>query len=166
MSEKSCCEEVNDLKEKINNLLLKSEKLKTEYKKLLIVNLEKDVKIRNLKKELEKNKFLEFKVKLSEDCLSELEIIGNSVVEDSTFVSCIIADLYDLSTLKNLTLSGRGETVEISTEKREVLEAVFSRRLAYVPREEVNDFRRNNLSKLIRNAIDNAKRKKAISTKE
>lgn len=51
MSEKSCCEEeINGLKEKINNLSLKTDELKQQYKKLLIQNLEKDVKIRNLKK--------------------------------------------------------------------------------------------------------------------
>lgn len=168
MSQESCCEkEINGLREKINNLAIKSDELKNEYKKLLIDNLEKDVKIRNLKKELEEKKFWVFKGKLSENCLSELEVIGKSVAEDSTFVCCVINDLYDLSTLKNVTLSGRSKasnTVEISTEKRDILEATFLRRLTFVPREEVNEIRRNNLNKLIRNAIDSAKRKKATGT--
>lgn len=169
MSEESCCkEEIDDLKEKIENLVLKSDKLKNEYKKILIDNLEKDIKIRNLKKELEVKKFSKFREKLSESCLSNLEIIGTTISEDSTFVCCVINDLYDLTTLKNLTLSGRskgGEKVEISPERREILESIFSQRLAYVPREEVNEFRRNNLNKLIRNAIDSANKKKTTGTK-
>lgn len=95
--------------------------------------------------------------------MSNLETIGNSVSEDSSFVCCIINDLYDISKLKNLTLSGRsktGDKVEIDQEKKDILEAIFAQRLAYVRRQEVNECRRNNLNKLIRNAIDSANKKK------
>lgn len=167
MSEDSCCkQEIEYLQAKINSLTLESDELKQKYKQLLIVNLEKDVKIRNLKKELLTAKFSKFKEKISESCFSSLQIIGNSVPEDSTFICCVINDLYDITTLKNLTLSGRSKTggkVEISHEKRDILEEIFSQRLDYMPRQEVNEFRRNNLNKLIRNAIDNANKKKTIS---
>lgn len=60
MSNESCCQgEIDDLKDRINNLVIKYDKLKQEYKNLLINNLEKDVKIRDLKKELEVNFFFE-----------------------------------------------------------------------------------------------------------
>lgn len=164
MSEKNCCgQEIDDLKDEINSLVLESDELKQKYKKLLILNLEKDIQIRNLRKELEVNKFTKFKWKLSESCLSNLETIGNSVSEDSSFVCCIMNDLYDISKLKNLTLSGRsktGDKVEIDQEKKDILEAIFAQRLAYVRRQEVNECRRNNLNKLIRNAIDSANKKK------
>lgn len=163
MSKRSCCEqEIDDLNSKINNLVLKSDNLKQEYKNLLILNLEKDIEIRNLKKNLATNKFLKFRGKLSECCLSNLDTIGNSISEDSTFVCCILNDLYDLPTLKTLTLTGRskfGDKIEISSEKKEILEEIFYLRLAFVPRQEVTQFRRENLHKLIRNAIDNAHKK-------
>lgn len=164
MSEESCCKiEIDALKSQINNLVVKSEELKQEYKRLLIQNLEKDVKIRNLKKELEINRFSTFKGKLSEICLSNLEIIGNSISEDSTFVSCVMNDLFSISELKKLTLSGHSKVcdkVEIPLEKKEILQAIFSKRLENVPRQEVNEIRRSNLNKLIRNAIDNVNKKK------
>lgn len=62
MSEKNCCgQEIDDLKDEINSLVLESDELKQKYKKLLILNLEKDIQIRNLRKELEVNKFTKFK---------------------------------------------------------------------------------------------------------
>lgn len=67
----SCCEkEIDCLKEKINNLSIKSEELKSEYKKILIENLQIDLKIKNLKRELEKKKIWVFKEHLSESCIS------------------------------------------------------------------------------------------------
>lgn len=67
--------------------------MKQQYKKLLIQNLEKDVKIRNLKKELDVNQFAKFRGKLSENFLSELDTIGHSISEDSTFVCGVMKDL-------------------------------------------------------------------------
>lgn len=167
MSEEDCCmQTIEDLKTEINSLVLESDELKQTYKKLLITNLERDVKIRNLRKELETKKFIKFKGKLSESCLNHIKIIGNSIPEDSTFICCVINDLFDVTTLKNLTLSGRcksGEKVEICDEKKIILEEIFAHRLKFVPRQEVNEFRRNNLNKLIRNAIDSASRKKTTS---
>lgn len=160
MAENDCCqEEILDLKGKINNYVLKCTELKVEYKNLLIENLKKDVKIRDLRKELEADKFLKFKKKISANCLINLRDIGNSSKEDSTFVSCVMNDLYTLQTLASLTLGGRsqaGNQTGISAEVKDLVEKMFAERLSYVARQEVNDRRRNNLSKLIRNAIDSA----------
>lgn len=167
MSEKGCCEEEKEnLKTEINRLVCESNELKEKYKKLLILNIEKDVRIRDLKKEVERNRFTLFTGQLSEFCLNKLETIGNSVSEDSIFVCSVVNDLFDPSTLKNLTLSGRsksGAKNEIAKDKKDLLEEIFKQRLAHVPRQEVNEARQNNLSKLIRNAIDIAIRKKSDS---
>lgn len=169
MSERGCCDqEIEHLKAQLEKLKSESIELRENYKKLLILNIEKDVKIRDLKKELEKNKFTLFKGKLSELCLNKLETIGNSVAEDSSFVCCVIHDLFDSSTLKNLTLSGRskcGEKSEIAKDKKDILEAIFNQRLAYVPRQEVDETRQKKLNKLIRYVIDNANKKKTDSAK-
>lgn len=169
MSEESCCRrEIDELQAEINKIILESDELKQKYKQLLIINLEKDVKIRNLKKELETKKFIKFKDKLSENCLTNLEIIGNSVSDDYTFVRCIINDLYDITTLQNLTLGCRSKAdnkVELSYEKNVILEEIFAHRLAFVPRQEVNELRKKKLNKLIRSAIDNACKKKTTSEK-
>lgn len=71
--------------------------------------------------------------------------------------------MFDTSTLKNLTLSGRfkcGEKSVISKDKKDILEAIFNQRLAYLPRKEVNENRQKKLNKLIRYVIDNANKKK------
>lgn len=142
MSDHICCkEEIDDLIQKINNCALKSNNLKQEYKQLLIQNLEKDVKIKNLKKQLASQKFSIFKDKLSDSCLCHLEAIGNDISAGSTFVSCVLNNLYDLSTLQKLTLSGASkatDTIQISREKRDILEEIFQVRLTYIPFEEVD----------------------------
>lgn len=167
MSEKGCCEEEKEhLNAELHKLVLESNGLKENYKNLLILNIQKDVEIRDLKKKREKNKFTQFKGILSQLCLDKLEIFGNSVEQDSSFVCCVVNDLFDISTLKNLTLSGRsksGEKSEIAKEKKGNLEAIFKQRLAHVPRQEFNEAREKSLNKHIRNAIDSAIKKNTDS---
>lgn len=51
MSERGCCDqEIEHLKAQLEKLKSESIELKDNYKKLLILNIEKDVKIRDLKK--------------------------------------------------------------------------------------------------------------------
>lgn len=160
----SCCEnKISELEDELKNLIVKSKSTKQEYLNLLNVNLQKDLEIRKLKRNIEQNKFASFETELSKDCLFELRSIGNSQKEDSQFVSVALSTLYknDVQIIRAKCLSNRSKNPEqsaISPEKRKILDRIFTERLSYISM--VEEERKNNLSKLIRNAIDNAIRKR------
>lgn len=63
--------------------------------------------------------------------------------------------------MKKKTLSGRsknGEKQTITPEKKDILESLFAERIKFLPVEEVDETRKRNLSKLIRNALEKAGR--------
>lgn len=161
MCEKSCDKTV--LEEELINLTEKLKNLKKEYNNSLVQNLQKDVLIRELKLKEEKQKFSNFEEFLSKNCIDNLHIIGDSQKEDSQFVAVVLKELYggDIEKIKKITLSGRskknGEKCELDSQKKTILEQIFLERLSYIS--QVNTPRKNNLNKLIRNAIDVANRK-------
>lgn len=135
--------------------------LKDEYKKVLITNLEKDVKIRKLKKELKSKKYISFENNLSIQCIEKLRCISDLEKEDTTFISVVLNELYDVKSLKCKSISGRSKNNEktvFTPEKKSLLDQIYSERLAHFPAPGVNA-RKKNLSKIIRNAIDIANRK-------
>lgn len=96
-----CCQgEVDLLSENLKYLVTKEKQLKKKYQQLLIENLQKDVIIRELKSKIDSRKFFSFIGKLSLNCLNDLQRIGNSQKEDSTFIRCAINDLYQKNQLK------------------------------------------------------------------
>lgn len=161
-----CCKnEIELLKENFEKKKCEARELKETYQNLLVENLQKDVIIRQLKEKLCSKKFTSFKGILTDSCLDKLKSIGHSQQEDSKFVDEALNDLYqnNVTALKKKTLTGRsknGEKSLVSPEKINILSRLFDERISYIPSGEVNDLRAKNLSKLIRNSIDKAKRKK------
>lgn len=130
---------------------------------MLIENQKKDLIIRQIKTKIEEKNFLRFEKKLSKECFAKLNSIGNSQKEDSTFIAIALNGLYDDNTeiIKQKNLSGRsrnGVKSQITPEKKNILEQLFAERLSFM-NEDVS--RQIALPKLIRNAIDNARRKEA-----
>lgn len=155
-----CCGK--DIQTELNSLTEKLKVLKQEYQKLLIENLQKDLLIRQIKARVNKNSFIKFEEQLSKTCIDKLDAIGESQREDSQFVAEVLFELYNgnIETIKNLSLSGRSKSgckIEISPEKKEILATVFAARLSKISTN--SESRKNSLSKLIRNAIDNVNRK-------
>lgn len=163
-----CCQqEIDLLKQNLEQLTLESKKLKESYQNLLVENLQKDINIRRLKKELSSSKYSGFKDIFSDSCLDSLRSIGDSQREDCTFIGLALRDLYreNIDDLKLKTLSGRSKDsekikTEISPKKIETLERLFCERISNLPSAEVDDIRKKNLRKHIRNAIDSVNRKK------
>lgn len=164
MSDNCCQNEIILLEESLENVKCEATKLKQQYYELLIENLQKDVIIKNLKRKIEQHKYGSFRHILSEKCLDELKSIGNSSKEDSAFISCALKDLYreKMDSLKHKTLSGRvtkNVTSQISPQKMSTLKRLFDERLSHVSQTDVNDTRRKNMNKQIRNIIDSLKTK-------
>lgn len=174
MSDENCCAEfleINTLKDELELWIEKSNELKQIYRKLLIENLEKDVEIRKLKEKSSSKKFSAFENILSATCLEKLRSIGDSIKDDSTFISCALNDIYDgkAEIIKELTLTNRSNLVgkkEMSTENKKKLENLFTERLSFILPCEVDDYRKKKLGKLIRNTIDNIKKKDIANNKK
>lgn len=174
MSEECCLQEIEFLKKRLDQLNTDTKKLKQEYQNLLVENLQKDCIIRKLKQRtigkpystaLKQIKYDKFKETLSDTCLDNLKLIGNSQREDSRFISVALNDLYreNIDILKKKTLGSRSKDSEktvISPEKIRTIENLFAERISYIPKAEVNSLRENNAHKLIRNALDGANRRK------
>lgn len=161
----SCCDsKISKLEDELKNLEIKSKNIKQEYLNLLNINIQKDLTIRKIKQSIEQNKFNSFGTDLSKDCLLKLRSIGNSQEEDNQFISVALKALYnnDIQIVKAKCLSTNRtknpEKSAISPEKKVILERLFAERLRYISM--VGEVRENSLSKLIRNAIDSAIRKR------
>lgn len=168
MSEDNCCsQEIEKLRDELKIWTHKCDNSKLDYGKKLIENLKKDILISELKKTFsassKANKFESFEQHLSESVLRQLKTFGDTSKEDSSFISCAVKDLYrdNVELIKKLSLSGRIEgKTQISQENKAILEKLFAERLSYIPSSEVDEVRRQNLNKLIRNVIDCANKKK------
>lgn len=158
-----CAEEIDLRKENLSYLLTKEKLLKKKYHQLLTENLQKDIIIQSLKKKTLK-KYDKFVGEISENCAKDLEEIGDSKTEDAAFVRTIINDLYSQEQLKKKTVSGRSKDATktaFSPEKKSLLEKLVNVRLDKVEEKEEREIRSKNcLSRLIRNTIDIADRKK------
>lgn len=152
--------EKESLEGELKQLTEKYRNIKQEYLNLCNINLQKDIVIRKIKQRIENSKFNSFG--LSKECLHQLRSISNDKKEDSQFVSVILYELYkDSETISKLCISNRVEENPqkklISIENLTLLKRVFDERLQYCAN---NTTRKNSLNKCIRNAIDNAKRKR------
>lgn len=154
----NCCDKTA-LKDEVKNLTEKLKTHKQKYQKLSIENLQKDLIIRQLKSKVEKTKFSSFENVLSKSCIKKLNSISDSKKEDSQFVTVVLSSLYndDNETIKKLCLKRAKNLIEISQEKKQILEDIYTERL----KNKIEDIkeRKKKLNKLIRNAIDNSKRK-------
>lgn len=155
-AEHICTDEINKLKEEVKLLTTKSNNLKHEYIQKLIENAKKDLIIRELKEQIEKQRYQSFEGKLSDNCLQLIKSIDSAQKEDNFFVYSILKDIYGVS-LKEKTLSGSKKNSEISSKVKMLLNEIFYERVRNVSLDQ-RDARKNNMSKLIRNAIDREKR--------
>lgn len=149
-----CCDSKKALAEEIAQLAEQLKTQKQKYQQLLIENLQKDLIIRQLKLKDKRNKFLSFKSELSETCIDNLNSLS-----DSKFVAIVLSELYngDTETIKKISLTERKNGEKIEIRKKQIIENIFAERLKYIS--PVDESRKQNLNKLMRNAIDNAKRK-------
>lgn len=155
---RSCCETVDKLNQELISLTEKSKELKQEYQSLLITNLQKDFIIRHLKIKKTQNKFVTFDKDFSKETIVKLNLIGDNISCDSKFIALVLNELYGQE-LKNKCLGNRGVQrgkSPISPQKKKIIQQLFTERLSYL---DTDKSREDNLSKLIRNAIDNANKK-------
>lgn len=158
----TCCEKEREiLKEELKNLDQQVKQLKKEYHILLVENLQKDVIIREKKKQTEQKKYINSGLPV--EYLEILNSFGNSEREDSAFIAAALNGVYkgESETIKHKSLSGRsklGETTAITPTKKLTLENLFAERLSYIPVKDTK--RQKNLNRLICDAIHNAKRRK------
>lgn len=164
MEEECCSNEITALKEEVEKSVHRVKTLKDEYKNLLIKNLEKDVKIRKLKREIQSTKYNKFERNLSKKCIEILRSIDDTEKEDAKFVSVILNELYDVNILKCKSISGRSkknDKTALSPEKKLLLDQIYSERLQQsksLSSIEINT-RKKSLTKNIRIAIDVANHK-------
>lgn len=121
-------------------------KAKERYHEVLILNLKKDAKIRQLEESLENAKFNKYSEILGETTIKLLKSLSSAPEQDSTFILTAMKGLYkdDFARLKTITYSGRKK------EKIDVLQNLFTERLDTLP----NSVERNgNFSKHVKNAI-------------
>lgn len=162
------CSNKADLEKEFTDLTEKLNVLKKEYQKLLVENFQKDLIIWQLKTENKQKKFVQFEKSLSKVCIEKLNLIGDAVRDDSQFIGLVLPELYkgDTETISNLSLAKKKKkksdtNIEIKKETKEILQNILTERLSYITG--VDEKRKSNLNKLIRNCIDNAKRTKKIN---
>lgn len=164
MSSIKCCEdEIASKKEKVNNLHTKLISLKDNYRVLLIENLQKDLIIRDLKRQMESKIYSNFEQILSVETVAKLRSVANSTKGDSQFVSIALMELFheNINDLKLMKISGRsklGDKEAIAYEKKQILKRLYEERMNILIPSECSE-RKNNLPKLMRNALDNLREK-------
>lgn len=158
---RGCCQgEIDLLNQNLQYLLEKQKQLKNKYHELLVENIKKDIIINDLKEKIESEKINHYSGVLSSNCVQKLKIIDKSKKKDSTFIKCIINELYSKEELKKKTVHGKSKDSKktpISPEKKKLLKKLLEERLQDVDDEEERELRRSCLNKLIRNAIDAAR---------
>lgn len=95
----SCEEEIEALTRELNEYTLKVKTLKQKYNNSLIQNLQKDIQIRTLEQKVKSKKNLKFN-ELSVETRKKINLIGESAREDSTFVNCVLNELYTIDDIK------------------------------------------------------------------
>lgn len=157
----ACCDDnIETLKKKLKSKQEEARELKESYQNLLVENLQKDLIIKKLKKQIQSKKYSNFEGVLTVECIDHLNLLDNSQPNDSTFIRIALLNLYrnDPEILKKKTISGRGGKSAITPEKIEILNRLFGERLSHIS--EPTGTREYNINKLIRNAISAESRKK------
>lgn len=161
----SCEDEIDSLQKSLIEKIAEHKKTKEKYLKLLVENFEKDVLIQDLKEKLKEklksSAFNSFSDILSDNCLIELRQFSDLEKDDVNFIYCALIDLYggDINLIKKKTLRNNekgGVNTAFTPKKKEIIEQLYSERMKNVNAAEE---RTKRLSKVIRNAIDKAKRK-------
>lgn len=159
----NCCAEIQRLNIEICELACQEKELKEKYYEALISNLKKDIKIDELNDEEGSKRYSEFKGHLSEQTLRKLRLCGNTPRNDSTFILITVHEMFrdDLKALQHMTVSGRAKKVcdkkvAFPEAKLNVIESLFSERMAYIPIYEGSArSNKSNVHKLVKDAIIN-----------
>lgn len=137
-----------------------------QYHETLVLNLKKDLQIRQLKQKLNNNRFNAFNEVLSPSTIEELRLLADIPEKDSTFVLMAMKDLYreDLNHLKCKTYSGRKKEA-LTPEKVDVIKKMFIERVDAVEKnsKNIND-RKSKFSKHVKGALQNINRTTGLET--
>lgn len=167
-SSNNCKTEIQRLKQEIqecNEQIQSSTKL---YHSILILNLKKDLIIRELKSNAMDTRFGKFHDLFPAAVIEELKTVPDAPEKDSMFVLKAVKGLYgnDLSRLKNRTYSGRKKE-PLTPEKVDTLNKLYMKRIDHAEKNKANiAIRKSHFGKLVKMAIETINRYKNMETPE
>lgn len=150
-----CQSEKQLLQNEYNALQEEIKRSSIKYHELLISNVKKDLKIRELKARQQDLRFSEFKSILSQQHIDEIKRVDGSSKKDSYFLVKVLRGLYEneLDKLQMRTYSGRSKDGKkaLTPEKVESAKKIFHRRLEILGSHALN--RKQNFGQHCKNAI-------------
>lgn len=155
-SNSNCQTEIQQLKVNIDSAKREISIAAKKYHETLILNLKKDIKMKELKSILPENQFDEFANSLPTAIITELKCIKNVPEKDSNFILKIVKGLYrdDLNKLNNKTFGGRKKEALTPT-KKELIKKMYTKRLTGT----LNSKEREaNFGRHVKNAIETIKK--------
>lgn len=131
-------------------------KSQIKYHELLILNVKKDLEIRDLKLAPKDKRFSEFSTVWPANIIDELRKIDGAQNEDSNFISKVMRGFYheELYKLKERTYSGRSKQA-LTPEKVKYAKHIFSKRLQLLGEYDDHGQRYENFSKHVKTSIEN-----------
>lgn len=169
----ACRKQIKDLADEIAAVTNEIKGEKEKYRRVLISNLQMDVNIDALEKQLKNERFSEFAQSLSDATIRILRSYTSSKTDDCKFVMSIIRDLYkeNIDELQMITASGRSKNCDkksISPEKADLINKIYYKRMQHAIEDgEVISKRQKCLNNLIKSAIEtiNSGQRKNIQQK-
>lgn len=124
----NCRKEIDELKQSIAEYAVKYNELKKTYHSALVENLKRDVILEQLCEQNKTKSFDEFKNDFTGKALLDLQLIGTSEREDSTFILSAVRNLFQekRASLKNSTYRSLSST---EPEKIDNIRKVYYARL-------------------------------------
>lgn len=125
-----CKNDFESLNEELRACRHQIECARLKYHESLVLNLKKDITIRELKQKGRKTRFNGFNNDLSVDAIAVLNSIDNIPGKDLTFILQFMKFVYKdgLSRLKNKTYSGRTKEA-LTPSKVELMKKVYTKRM-------------------------------------
>lgn len=158
LSDDRCTKCETEMEQLRNQVSLLNEKVSSSskvYLEILVSNLKKDLKIKELREKLIANPFDEFVGILPSATVFQLNKVGGEAKNDSNFILKAMRGIYgeDLSRLENKTYSGRRKEA-LTPEKRDMMKNLFDKRIDLHERDSENvSVRKKCFAKHVKNAI-------------
>lgn len=156
-----CFKEIEALEKEIACNESKYEEIKQKYQTALVENLKKDLVLDSLIQKAKEHRFSGFSEFFPSNTLIELNLIGPSEKDDSSFVSTTIRSLYsdNLALLETKTLSGKSKENNkeaMSPAKVVILKNIYDKRMEYLETDCLltNKKRKKNFSKHVKTALE------------
>lgn len=145
--------QVGDLLHDISTIEHLIKERKEKLKKALVANLEMDIEIEKLEKQIKDANYHEFPYQLSEHTIDILRSFSLFQENDSKFMIALLRELYHGRTeqLQKITVSGRSATKEkskMSKDTADLVKRIFDKRIEYAVAEEPVDEQRKSKSYL------------------